>query len=273
MPIIKSYHHGGTAGVPPSKNDHIRAKRADVGGWSASSTRSNTRFLYSVREKDLTGWGGAFTLTVKDCPPSHEDWKKLREAFFVKLRRMGMVRAHWVTEWQRRGVPHLHCAIWFSTDVGAEPLFYWWKLVRKYGSRLQAQHFSPINDAIGWFQYLSKHASRGVSHYQRSPEGIPEGWKKTGRMWGHIGDWPTDTPLEFRVDQEGFYAYRRLVRGLLKADARASGDIRRIKHTRNMLTCHNKDLSPVRGVSEWVSQDTTVAMVIFLGSQGHTIEH
>lgn len=273
MPIIKSYHHGGTAGVAPSVNNHKRAKRGDVGGWSAVSTRSNTRFLYSVREKELTGWGGAYTLTVKDCPVDHEDWKKLREAFFVKLRRMGMVRCHWVTEWQRRGVPHLHCAIWFESDVGAQPLLHWWNISKRYGSSLQGQHCRTIHDTVGWFQYLAKHAARGVHHYQRSAENIPDGWKKTGRMWGYVGQWPVDAPLSFHVDQEAFYAFRRMVRGLRKAEARLSGDIRQIKYSRRMLTCHNKDLSHVRGVSEWIDQDTMTHLVICLGAMGHEVEH
>lgn len=274
MPVVKLYPHGYTTGTPPTVNNHKRAKRGDVGGWSASSTRSNTRFLYSIRETQLTGFGFAYTLTLRECPTSHDDWKKLREAFFVSLRRLGMVRAHWVTEWQRRGVPHLHCAVYFeSPDITSIPLIRWKNIASKYGASLRGQHWSEIKDSIGWFQYLSKHASRGLSHYQRSPENVPEGWKKTGRMWGYLGDWPRDAPLEFHVPNETYFPLRRIIRGLCKADARSSGDRRRIKHTRGMLTCHNKDLSQVRGISEWGKQDHMIPVMLFLASQGYEIEH
>ena len=274
MPVIKLYPHGYTTGTPPTVNNHKRAKRGDVGGWSASSTRSNTRFLYSIRETELTGFGFAYTLTLKDCPPSHEEWHRIRDAFFKRLRRLGMVRAHWVTEWQRRGVPHLHCAVWFeSPKINSDPLFHWWKLTKQFGSSLRGQHWSDITDSVGWFKYLSKHASRGLSHYQRSPENVPDGWKKTGRMWGYLGDWPRDAPLEFHVPNETYFPLRRIIRGLCKSDARASGDVRRIKHTRAMLTCHNKDLSQVRGISEWGKQDHMIPVMIFLASQGYEIEH
>lgn len=272
MPVLKVYHHGSTAGVAPSRNDHSRAKRGDVGGWSFSSTRSNTRFLYSIRESELTGIGKALTLTLKDCPDSHDDWHRMRDSFFKRLKRIGMIRAHWLTEWQRRGVPHMHCAVWFKTDVGSEPLVHWWSLAKAYGARIPGQHCKPIVDSIGWFQYLSKHASRGVSHYQRSPENIPPGWKKTGRMWGYLGDWPREEAMRFSVPTEAFHRFRRMVRGLVRADARAARDARRISHTRSMLTCHDRDLSHVRGVSEWIPMDVQLMMIMHLAATGFDIE-
>jgi hypothetical protein len=117
MPVIQVYRHGMTAGVPPSMPPSPTHRRGDVQGWSKNATRSNTRFLYSVDETKLTGHGCAVTLTIRDCPPSAQDWKRLREALFVRLRRMGLVRAHWLTEWQRRGVPHLHGALWFDQPM------------------------------------------------------------------------------------------------------------------------------------------------------------
>ena len=63
----------------------------------------------------LLGLSGS--LTLRDCPPSHDDWKTLREALFFRLRRKGLYRLHWLTEWQKRGVPHLHFAAWFLQSV------------------------------------------------------------------------------------------------------------------------------------------------------------
>ncbi|WP_213058401.1 rolling circle replication-associated protein, partial [Escherichia coli] len=113
MATLKLYHNGLTAGIPPMKNNHERAKRGEVKGWSKSASRNNTKFLRSVHVPDLTGAAVAFTLTIRDCPPSSEDWKILRENFIKRLRRAGMVRLHWLTEWQQRGVPHLHGIAYF----------------------------------------------------------------------------------------------------------------------------------------------------------------
>ncbi|WP_425527867.1 rolling circle replication-associated protein, partial [Xylella fastidiosa] len=70
-----------------------------------------------VREDKLTGVGLALTLTVRDCPATAQEWQRMRRAWEKRMKRAGMIRVHWVTEWQRRGVPHLHCAIWFSGTV------------------------------------------------------------------------------------------------------------------------------------------------------------
>ena len=62
MPTVRVYRHGMTVGTPPSVNTHKRALRGKVEGWSPSSTRSNTRFLYSVDESRLNGLGMALSL-------------------------------------------------------------------------------------------------------------------------------------------------------------------------------------------------------------------
>lgn len=295
MPVLTVYRHGSTCGVPPALNTHPRAIRGEVGGWSDRSTRSNQRFLYSVDERELSGEGWALSLTVRDCPPDHAAWHKLRRAFSKRLERMGMIRMHWLTEWQRRGCPHLHAAIWFpdGEGIGARDgiLYHWVTLARVFGAKPQAQHIKPIHDDIGWFQYLSKHAVRGLKHYQRSAESIPEGWQKTGRMWGRWGDWPTVEGIRLSMAMPGFHAFRRIVRAWRKADARAavtgstswkdergqrfaffddqhrlrhlrrSGVLRRLQSARGMLRCTDPKLSAVRGVSEWLPIDITLDML------------
>ncbi|WP_214674732.1 hypothetical protein, partial [Escherichia coli] len=74
MATLKLYHNGLTAGIPPMINNHVRAKRGVVNGWSPSASRNNTKFLRSVHVPGLTGAAVAFTLTVRDCPDSAEDW-------------------------------------------------------------------------------------------------------------------------------------------------------------------------------------------------------
>lgn len=270
MRTLKVYLHGATMGTPPASTKHPKAKRGEVQGWSSSATRRNVAFLRSVEPQSLdlspdgiplVGWSGTFT--IRDCPQSADDWHKLRRSFVRRLERLGMVRCHWVTEWQRRGVPHLHGAFWFPETLSAPHYMIkaWLAVAEPYTVSERAQRVLPIYDAIGWFQYVAKHAARGVSHYQRSPDGIPEGWKKTGRVWGKIGDWETRDPLKLQISDDVYFRLRRLVRSWRVSDARASGDAYRLRTARAMLTCHRKNLSQVRGISEWVDQETMLTLL------------
>ena len=91
MPVVQLYRHGLTAGTPPGVNAHRRAIRGEVLGWSPSSIRSNTEFLYGVDERELHGVGLAVTLTVRDCPESAERWKSMRRSWEWSLRRLGLI--------------------------------------------------------------------------------------------------------------------------------------------------------------------------------------
>jgi hypothetical protein len=202
----------------------------------------------------------------------------MRRAFFKRLDRMGLVRAYWLTEWQRRGVPHMHAAIWLPDDAPRTHPFalndikaHWCAVAFDCGAGVSGQHVESIDDAVGWFQYLSKHAARGVKHYQRSAEGIPDGWKKTGRMWGHLGDWPTAEPVRYFVDNPGFWAFRRMVQRWRIADARESGEIGRIRSARRMLQSNDRAVGSCRGVSEWIDRYTTAAFVACLAARGYPV--
>lgn len=278
MPIAKVYRHGLTMGTPPTRNDHMRGKRDVVTGWTDRSTRSNTRFLYSVDERKLTGDGFALSLTLRECPPTSDDWHKARRAFLMRLQRMGMIRGHWLTEWQLRGVPHLHAAVWFDEGLrGRDPFAlstireHWLAGASCYGAGRRAQHVQCISDSVGWFQYLSKHAVRGLKHYQRSSENIPSGWATTGRMWGHVGEWPTVDAIGFRIDHQTAAALRRIIRGWRRADARASGDRYRIRSARVMLKCNQRELSTVRGISEWFPQGLSDLALLNLATRGYNV--
>jgi len=306
MRTFKVYRHGFTIGTAPAKNDHDREKRGQVHGWSMSATRRNTAFLRSVYEPDLhqTADGvelGAFavTLTLKDCPGTSDDWHKLRRAYMMRLARLGLYRSHWVTEWQRRGVPHLHGAFWFPRHVMPWDIVRAWTDVSAdYGAKDRGQHITPITDAVGWFKYLSKHASRGVSHYQRNPENIPPEWKKkTGRVWGKTGDWPVSEPVQLTLDDRAFYAMRRIAKRWRVADARASvpdavrlairktpalsqcppeaqkraaGAYRRVQSARRMLN-GPKEKSSVIGVSEWLPMEVQFLALDWLRSEGYSV--
>ncbi len=275
---------------------HKRAKRDVVTGWSAGATRRNLRFLYSIDERDLTGEGFALTLTVRNCPETPQDWQYAINQFFKSLSRIlqytgdSLLRYHYVIEWQRRGVPHLHSAIYLSKGASnrwaiLDTLPKLWKpYASRYGFSLNAQHVTPIHNAVGWCQYVAKHAARGVKHYQRSSTNIPTAWTKTGRMWGKGGDWPIKEPVRFEVDNRGYHTLRRWARSWRKADARV--DIqrarddprklrdarRRIQSARHALRCPDRPLSTVRGVSDWIDDRLTLLMLRELSKQGYPID-
>lgn len=259
------------------KNNHQRVPRGEVQGWSDGATRRNTEFLMSIVETRLDGFGVAVTLTLRDCPPTAQDWHRLRKAWTERMRRAGMVRLHWVTEWQRRGVPHLHGAIWFPEKYDlATPIAAWVELAEKYGAQHRGQHARIIDGPIGWFQYLAKHAARGVKHYQRNAANIPEGWQtKTGRVWGKAGEWPLQEAVKINLQDQhgdgGWFAWRRMIRSWRKADARASGNRWRIRSARQMLKCSEPARARVIGFMEWVPFEVQMAMLGNLGERGYQV--
>lgn len=340
MPVMKLYRNGLTMGTPPGKNDHERAKRGLVTGWSPGAVRRHTAWLYSIdgsllESGESTGY--AYTLTMRDCPPDAAAFESLRKAWIRRVERLGLDRLHWVVEWQRRGVPHIHAAVYFNPptvwngtewaapgvssddseiqfrtgfdwewaaggeaptgagggrarqrpeppahggtpprsslsvdDRAALAIFAWLAVCEQFGARMQAQDFKPIDGANGWLKYLSKHAARGVKHYQR--QGKPEGWEKTGRLWGHWGEWPTDEPMRLVASRSDWHRLRRMIRSWRIADARAAGNPQRIAMARRMLKSNNPKLSPVRGVSDWVPESISAALVGLLLEQGALIE-
>ena len=297
MPVLKLYQNGLTGGVPPRFVNHAPVPRGDCAGWSAKSSRGNTRFLYSVRSSDLPVsadgsplLGLALSFTLRDCPPAHSDWQTLRRSFIKRLERRGLYRLHWLTEWQKRGVPHLHAAAWFDASAAWEwmqkqypglPLEAfpalikadWLQLTAPYRSSVSGQDIKPISDHLGWLQYLSKHAARGAAHYQRAIGSHPVGWQKTGRMWGHLGDFPTSEPLGLSLDNPGWFQFRRIVRRWRIANARQGNNpARRIRSARRMLKCSELHLSRVRGVSEWISVDFGMSILHFLSMSGYSLE-
>lgn len=256
---------------------HERAKRGLVTGWTRETVRRHTKWLYSVDVSQMHGFGYALTVTMRDCPETSDAFHRLRRSLLDRFSRMYRIRLHWVIEWQRRGVPHMHMALYFERELSALEEFrlkqHWVELCEPYGASLEAQYLLPISGPSGWLQYLSKHAARGAAHYQRA--GKPSGWEKTGRLWGKEGSWPVDEPMRFDVPRDGYFQYRRLVRSWRLADARAEKDPdtrrRRIRSARRMLKSNDRTMSEVRGISEWIDQDTLLGFLAVLASQGFEV--
>lgn len=297
--LISAYRNGATAGSPPPPRDHSRdVKRGRIVGWSRDAVRRHVKWLYSVDADALTGSGWAATLTLRDCPVNSEAWVRVLRAFVKRIERSGALRLHWVVEWQRRGVPHLHTAIYWPEGIDQTAavsivLGAWLDVAREYSPGWRSQDVNAIDGALGWLQYLSKHAARGVAHYQR--QGKPEGWETTGRLWGHRGEWPTSDPMRFDVAGPTYHRFRRMVRSWRVADARAALGAalaaptpvdrdarerhaervatarRRLVSARRMLRCGESRLSAVRGVSEWISEDVASSLLLLLAAQGHPV--
>lgn len=259
--------------------------RGRITGWSSGAVRRHKRWLYSVVAPELTGEGDAVTLTLRQCPASHEEWVRLIQTLFDALRRAGMVRWHWVVEWQRRGVPHLHLAVYGPESNGAlsRPGYVavtaWLRIAAAYEPLSVGQHVTRITGPVGWLKYLSKHASRGVAHYQRT--GKPAGWTSTGRLWGYGGHWPTADALTGVIDTRTMWRVRRMVQRYAIAQARSAavyyGAREPVKAAaawdsvawlRTMRKCNDRALSSVRGISEWVPGPVFIAMALCAGWDG-----
>lgn len=257
---------------------HERGKRTEIHGWSPSSVRRLRNFLYSVQVEGLSGHGYAITLTMRDMPPNSDALGTVLKSLMKRYDRMGLLRLHWVIEWQARGVPHLHAAVYFPQPLprgGFELIRHWLELTEQWGSLPGSQDFKPIESAAGWLQYLAKHGARSVKHYQR--QGMPPGWEKTGRLWGHRGNWPrVDEPMRFDIDRPGWFRLRRMIRAWRLADARQERDARtrarRIASARRMLSHPDPKTSQVRGTSEWVPESVYVGFLGLLADQGHQVQ-
>lgn len=278
MPVIQLCPNGLTAGMPGDNRGKVGI-RGEVRGWTVAATRRNLRFLYSVNVPDLTGLGFAVTLTLRDCPESADVWHRLRRAFLKRMERAGLLRAHWVTEWQRRGVPHLHGAFFFPEpetardfiELRARIVSAWCEVAQAYGAAPWAQHVAPLRDTVGWLKYVAKHAARGVQHYQRSMEAVPEGWHKTGRVWGYVGEWPTRDAMRIELSHDGYYRFRRLVRSWRISRVRVAQDWQRLPGARRMLKYPDRSESARAGVSEWVPQDVSLQMLAHLAAEGYSV--
>lgn len=270
MANLRLYPSGLTVFQPSGTHTRVRPERRPCSGWTLSSTRRLVRWLYSLDLARIDAPIYSFTLTLRNCPPSPDHWKCLREAFFRRLHRLQVTQIHWLTEWQRRGVPHLHGIVILPCDFPADAFVGEWLLAaREYRPAERSQYYRPIYDALGWQEYLGKHSARGVTNYQRAPGGIPEAWKgRTGRMWGSRGVWPTYPPMEFYLSNGLFYQLRRLLKKRALSLARARRDYRGVGYARTMLKHHDPVVSRVRGLSLFLDTETALTFLDYLRPKG-----
>lgn len=261
--MIRILPNGGKVYIP-APTSQTTPTRTACAGWTRAVSRRNCDFLQSVESSQLTGHGYALSLTIRECPDSPQDWQNLRQNFVKRLRRMGMIRMHWLTEWQRRGCPHLHAAVWFSDSICPSTIYqHWLEAANRYSAGFQSQHVRPITGAPGWFEYLAKHGARSVSNYQRSPENVPAAWDgKTGRMWGHLGDWPTSEAKTIEAPPAVELQYRRLMIRYQIGKARRQRDHQRVRYFQRYLSRAPKETSRAAALPRlWLSEDDQWALL------------
>jgi hypothetical protein len=285
--------NAGFAGVNGSPE-----RRGVVRGLTPGAARRNKRWLMSIDQRSLTGIPVTFTLTLRDIPASCEEWTAAKKALLMRFRRYGFLRCHWVMEWTKRGRPHLHGIAFLPAHKGqpgrlvgrtwevftpALIVEWWTEVAGRWGVSPRGQHVQLSRRVdTAWLRYMAKHASRGVGHYQRQAESIPEGWKKTGHMWGTMGDdWPLHAE-KHDLPTWAFHHLRRQVRRMIRAKARilvASGQPNQVKQGRAMLAYLEgltrrplKDGKPISvaawvelstrlGISEWVPFEVSVELI------------
>jgi hypothetical protein len=254
------------------------------------------------------------------------------DAWIKRQRRFGAIRLHWVMEFQRRGVPHLHVAAWYDlvkipTELNpahghalgslqhsdmqragkaaiiaaAKAVSDWLEVASSCEPGPKGQQVRPIDGPVGWFQYLAKHCGRGRNHYQRQQESHPHAWQGSPRVWGKVGSWSLVQPAYVDLTTSQWYRLRRLVRAQRVARARAAvpgpgwswsglwsplltrdqlraapvgvagkgrplrDHLRNLQHARRMLSCTDRKLSEVRGVSEWMTEAEQLDLLRAIG--------
>lgn len=239
------------------------AKRGKTQGWTRKTTARFRRWLFSVDGAALPPGGFGLTLTVKDRVPTPGDWKKCRDRFVDRLEYQGLEMFQWLTEFQRRGVPHLHGMAFFAEDaqVTAEAIKkHWLGAAKEFRPGIRSQHISEVYNLAGWLQYQSKHAARGIRHVQRVS--VPAEWLDgTGRMWGVSGDWPV-REQSYDIDLSTFHRARRGFRSWLVSEARRDGRVLHAARLRGLLKDSDRKRSTVRGVGEFIPEHVTTELLL-----------
>lgn len=269
LPTMKLYQNGLSTYMGGT-GDHERAPRGEIVGWSAAAARRHRQWAWSIDADSLTGHGYALTLTMRLTPENAKDFEKLRKNYVDRIERMGNTRLHWVVEWQARGTPHIHAAVYFERELDAVEITllvaHWMVVAADYEATRQGQVWEHIRGPLGWLKYLAKHATRGVAHYQR--QGHPEGWEKTGRLWGHRGDWPAVEPIVLDgLNNREFWRLRRISRAWAVADARKVGDWSRVSYLRRAGRPGNAQQSRYQGVSDWIPIGDSLRLVAYFESE------
>lgn len=294
MPTISIRQHGVSATrnqtvVNPATGEIVKLtafqppERTATKGWTPNVARRNEQRLQQIDFDGIDGVPAFVTLTMPSGQMgevSAADFHGWLKRWIQYMKRHGMSHYYWILEFQASGNPHLHVLVWLDHDCDPleqyKALRSWVGILNKsdVGARLQGQIWEDID--VGGelvvdgervpahpervLMYLAKHAARGVAHYQRQIENMPDDWQyRSGRVWGHDRGLPLREQEDVETDYPTFHRFRRLVRRWRLAEARGIKDAERrraaILQARRSLRCSRRDVSPYRGVSAWLPAD------------------
>lgn len=311
MPTISIREHGVSATrnqtvVNPETGEIVKLadfqppEKTATKGWTPNVARRNEQRLQQIDFESIEGVPAFVTLTMPSGQMgevSAADFHGWLKSWLRYMKRHGMEHYYWILEFQASGNPHLHVLVWLDHEP---ELLETYKALRSWvgildksgvGARIQGQAWENID--VGGelvvdgekmpahpervLMYLAKHAARGVAHYQRQIENMPEDWQyRSGRVWGHDRGLPLREQEDVECDYPTFHRFRRLVRRWRLSEAQGIKDAERrradILQARRSLRCSRRDVSPYRGVSAWLPADVASQLLDAAEAMGSDYE-
>lgn len=201
--------------------------RGNVTGFSRASRKRMIEFMASVRN---TGCMLFLTLTFADDTVYGLDEQKapMFEAFRRRFEReYPGWKALWRIEYQDRKsglhvgtfVPHFHLLIFTGVHYEKAELDYKAETFRQWGSQawheitssadeghiIHGFNVSPVRTRRHAQYYIGKYVSKLSNNYPSS-----------GRIWGRIGKFDCSVSETFKLDEDEYIAFRRLIKKWLK---------------------------------------------------------
>lgn len=241
-----SFTHGNSAHMMTEAQKHNKTRNK---GWTIATSRNLTNYLMRLDFTSVPGTPYAITLTIPARYMNYVSSTQFHTMLAAWIRharrRYGLIHYYWIIEFTAQGTPHIHMTIWCINTttvynrhtqshetIHLPPLITqtamltnWITICAKHDipATLTAQNFRPIdNTPETWLAYTAKHATRGITHYQRRLDHMPQDWQThPGAMWGHdrkLSHYQTDW-IEIPMNADAFWILRRKIRHQLEQQA------------------------------------------------------
>lgn len=117
-------------------------------------------------------------------------------------------------EWDRHLRQYI---VWDNNEsaVVSNVVVKWLELTEAEGlhTSSNSQDVQLIDGNEAWLVYIAKHGIRGVKHYQRALDNMPDEWRDgAGAMWGHDRKMPVADDSVLPMDMRAFHQFRREAR-------------------------------------------------------------
>ena len=280
-----THSEGGASWGITNKGNSKPPPRGLSLGWSNAAVNNLKSFLRSVLISKLDGVAYEFTATFRDCPETPAAMHRVRRAFLKRLERRSLLRYIWVCEFQKRGVPHFHFIFYFNSERDKKELLEAWLIVaRQYEVKEVGLSCQKVHNLRGYYEYMSKHTARGITHYQRQKHNMPKEWRgRQPKMWGYslAESWPvgenvdiTELPLFARFRRAVRFQEIARVRGVIVAAVGshfAHWSLPRAERKRHMIQTGMENISKQKRKTKNPERALVAAVKEFLGSWGQVI--